>query len=460
MHITGMSIGAIPPISDRLVIKFDAQVNVFAGPNASGKSTILRWIESAVAKAVPDMWLKEGIEEGSDVDTLGVSEGWRDTEMGNTMPGAPPPVIFVGSIRPLLPGVLDSTFGENGRGDADEFLEGEFSGANVKRANEALREEVWDMEPDRSSPYVSLTGVRWNNYYEHPERHNLLKVNDIVDQCAKMICDGVIRGSSSFNYVPGPDVRGYLLGPRGAEPIEVHLDMAVDTNDIRQFDHLSAHQAPSASAYPQNADSLPIYTGDLSSGTQGTLLWIRWLALKMVSHYEFRTDWEKMPAILLIDEIENHLHPTWQRRVIPALLEHFPGLQIFATTHSPFVVAGLKTGQVHVLKRDGNGVVTASSNEQDIIGWTTDEILRTFMGVDEPTDQLTIDRAQRLRELRGKDSLTDEETAEMEGLRRQVNADFLSSVSPLGRERERLGDMMLDLLHSRQSELSHDGDQR
>ena len=68
-----------------------------------------------------------------------------------------------------------------------------------------------------------------------------------------------------------------------------------------------------------------------------------------------RKRWHEKPAILLIDEIENHLHPRWQRRVIPALLEHFPGLQIFATTHSPFVVAGLKAGQVHVLKRDANG---------------------------------------------------------------------------------------------------------
>ena len=161
--------------------------------------------------------------------------------------------------------------------------------------------------------------------------------------------------------------------------------------------------------------------------------------------------------ILLIDEIENHLHPTWQRRVIPTLLEHFPGLQIFATTHSPFVVAGLKAGQVHMLSRDANGVVTASTNERDIIGWTTDEILRTFMGVDEPTDQLTIDRANRLRELRRKEALADAERDEMEALRRQVNEDFLSSVTPLGRERERLGDMMLEFLRSRQSDLSQDG---
>ena len=53
---------------------------------------------------------------------------------------------------------------------------------------------------------------------------------------------------------------------------------------------------------------------------------------------------------------------------------------------------------MHMLKRDADGVVTAITNERDIIGWTTDEILRTFMGVDEPTDQLTVNLANRLRE--------------------------------------------------------------
>ena len=74
-----------------------------------------------------------------------------------------------------------------------------------------------------------------------------------------------------------------------------------------------------------------------------------------------------------------------------------------------------------------------------------------------PTDQLTIDRANRLRELRRKEALADAERDEMEALRRQVNEDFLSNVTPLGRERERLGDMMLEFLRSRQSDLSQDG---
>ena len=188
------------------------------------------------------------------------------------------------------------------------------------------------------------------------------------------------------------------------------------------------------------------------------MLWIRWLAIKLLDFYNFEKGWEKQPAILLIDEIENHLHPTWQRRVIPALLEHFPGLQIFATTHSPFVVAGLKAGQVHLLKRDENGVVTAETRQEDIVGWTADEILRNLMGVEEPTDQLTVDRANRLRQLREKESLTAAEESELAELRRQVNEDLLSKTGQLGAQQERYADLMERFLRSRQSGPTQDGE--
>ena len=123
----------------------------------------------------------------------------------------------------------------------------------------------------------------------------------------------------------------------------------------------------------------------------------------------FKGDWHEQPAILLIDEIENHLHPTWQRRVIPAIRKHFPNVQIFATTHSPFVVAGLKAGQVHLLNRDAAGVVSATTNTENIEGWTADEILRVYMGVGEPTDELTAQAAQQLRRLRDEGPRADEQ---------------------------------------------------
>lgn len=465
MHIARMSIGAIPPISERITMEFDEHVNVFTGPNASGKSTVLlalanhfNALEDRSKRPFVDLWEAEydpdefddfvgEMTDSEQHNAIGLSEDWVDRYANLSERSEIKPIfVHIGSVRIGLPGVSAMESVDTGSYTAAEVLNRRFSGAEVQRAFDVLGKEAWEIESN--SPH-------------HEERRNFMRAIGIADACSMSICNEVIRDSSTHNYVPGWDLRGYIAHPvANLDNIRVIRGAGINTNDVRDFGILPDAERPDVAAYHEDAESVPIYLGHLSSGTEGTLLWIRWLALKMVHHHGFKNGWEKQPAFLLIDEIENHLHPTWQRRVIPALLDHFPGLQIFATTHSPFVVAGLKAGQVHMLKRDGNGVVTASSNEQDIIGWTTDEILRTFMGVDEPTDQLTIDRAQRLRELRGKDSLTDEEAVEMAELRRQVNADFLSSVTPLGRERERLGDMMLDFLHSRQSELSQDGDQR
>ena len=136
--------------------------------------------------------------------------------------------------------------------------------------------------------------------------------------------------------------------------------------------------------------------------------------------------------------------------MIPALLEHFPGLQIFATTHSPFVVAGLKAGQVHLLSRDENGVVSASTNEQDIIGWTMDEILRTMMGVPDPTDEETAEAARELRELRNDVPAPTEAEEEkrqerIRELRGKVDRDLLAG-GPAAAQREIFEEHLAEIL--------------
>ncbi len=62
-------------------------------------------------------------------------------------------------------------------------------------------------------------------------------------------------------------------------------------------------------------------------------------------------------GVVLIDEIDLHLHPSWQRRVVGDLRRVFPGLQFVATTHSPQVVASVEPGCLRVL-----GPVEANSN--------------------------------------------------------------------------------------------------
>ena len=156
----------------------------------------------------------------------------------------------------------------------------------------------------------------------------------------------------------------------------------------------------------------PLHITNLSAGTQNTLLVAWYLALSLAYSNEFREGWKNLPAILFIDEIENHLHPAWQRRFVPVFLEHFPNLQIIATTHSPFPIAGLKAGQVHRLHQDDDGTTHVETNEEEIVGWTADEILHEYLDVQDPTDLETAQAVEVLRWLESLEPLVAEESAE------------------------------------------------
>ena len=472
MHLTGMRFGRVPPFTEPVELSFDERVNVFVGANATGKSRLLSAIDEHFNKREGSREWYEGVEGSMagfgpyPFDLLHLTLCRQDHLLADWMKGKnalcadrelaeaqfcsrdkpAPPVIYLGPTRIGLPAVSELGESDSYGSTVEEVLSGPFSGARLHAVIDLMYEKASNMfEQEGAEDLPSDERKAWHFW----------NIDQVVHSCVKSICEEVLASDRALNYPTGLDAS--FIGDQpmaNLESVYINRMLGVITKDRPTFDHMRPADRPMGW---EGTDSGRIYVGHLSSGSESTFLWILWLGLKMLNHYEFTEGWNERPAILLIDEVENHLHPTWQRRVIPALLDHFPGLQIFATSHSPFVVAGLRAGQVHILRRDGEGVVSASTNQRDIIGWTTDEILRTLMGVDEPTDQLTVDRLNRLRELRGKEGLSEEEAEEMSNLRRQVNEDFISSSTPLEQQRERYGDMMLAFLRSRQSDLSQDG---
>ena len=258
-----------------------------------------------------------------------------DPEFSNASLGANetprPPVIYIGPTRTGLPGISEFRESDSYGSTLEEVLSGPFGGARLKAAIDMLYHKTRSMfaqEKQEESP----TGER--------RAWNFLHVDKVTHSCAKFICDELLASNRALNYPTGFDIEFLADQPLAdLEGVSINRMLGISTTDTPRFDHISPEERPIDLG---GTGSQRIYVGDLSSGSQSTLLWILWLALKMLNHYEFANGWNEQPAVLLIDEIENHLHPTWQRRVIPALLEHFPGLQIFATTHSPFVVAGLR----------------------------------------------------------------------------------------------------------------------
>ena len=116
----------------------------------------------------------------------------------------------------------------------------------------------------------------------------------------------------------------------------------------------------------------------LSLGYQTTLTWIADLALRLYERYPDSSDPLSEPGIVLIDNIELHLHPRWQRRMMEDLSKCFPAIQFVATAHSPLIVQAAEGGNVAVL-REINGQVAIKMHWESVNAWRADQILASAL---------------------------------------------------------------------------------
>lgn len=122
--------------------------------------------------------------------------------------------------------------------------------------------------------------------------------------------------------------------------------------------------------YKQGEKILPI--GYLSAGYQSLIWMVLEIAYRMaVLNPNLLSDiTEKTSGIVLIDELDLHLHPKWQWKVIEALERTFPNIQFIATTHSPIILASCKDEQVISIKSDLN-----IEYNKSLYGLQVDEVL-------------------------------------------------------------------------------------
>ena len=88
-----------------------------------------------------------------------------------------------------------------------------------------------------------------------------------------------------------------------------------------------------------------LFMSQLSDGEQSIIALVGDLARRMIAanpNPEANKDWLEGQGIVLIDEIDLHLHPKWQQTIIPFLRKTFPGIQFIITSHSPYIVSALK----------------------------------------------------------------------------------------------------------------------
>jgi len=138
----------------------------------------------------------------------------------------------------------------------------------------------------------------------------------------------------------------------------------------------------------------------LPDGLRSIIGWLVHAVVMMDTWLQGKGDPMETEAVFLLDEIESHLHPAWQRKILPAFQRLFPKSQIFIATHSPFLIASLNHGWIHQLTMESDGTVTIQAPKAASAGDSYISVVEDIMGVKEWYDPESEKMLAEFRELR------------------------------------------------------------
>lgn len=166
----------------------------------------------------------------------------------------------------------------------------------------------------------------------------------------------------------------------------------------------------------KNAPDTPLSVEQLSDGYRTMLALIMDLARRMAVanakvNWEDKTTVLHSPGIVLIDEIELHLHPSWQQSVLPTLHKIFPNVQFIVTTHSPQVLTSIEAKNIRILDHG-----TLHSAPQGTWGADASRVLKRVLGVDSRPPSLATDQLKKYMELVYADKWDSEEAKKLRAI--------------------------------------------
>jgi predicted ATPase len=122
---------------------------------------------------------------------------------------------------------------------------------------------------------------------------------------------------------------------------------------------------------------------ELPDGFRSTVAWLADLCSAWHDNtpegFERDTDPSSISGIVLLDEIDLHLHPSMARSIVPRLREALPLVQFIVTTHSPLVLGSFDRNELIVLEADEQGVVSTRVLDRQVFGFSMDEIYKWLM---------------------------------------------------------------------------------
>lgn len=120
----------------------------------------------------------------------------------------------------------------------------------------------------------------------------------------------------------------------------------------------------------------PVPFSELSLGYQTTMTWVMDLVWQLFENFPESENPLLEPAIVIIDEIDLHLHPHWQWTIMKNLAELFPKTQFIGTSHSPLMVQSMPTANFAIIQ-EAESEMVIENNPEKIKGWRVDQILNS-----------------------------------------------------------------------------------
>lgn len=114
----------------------------------------------------------------------------------------------------------------------------------------------------------------------------------------------------------------------------------------------------------------------MSSGEKSLIFLVADIAKRLSVGYNYKENCLNGNGIVLIDEIELHLHPEWQRNILKSLSSSFPSIQFILTTHSPLVLSTITNQSIYLIGTNDYNTISINPNSKDI-----NSILQEMLGV-------------------------------------------------------------------------------
>lgn len=206
-----------------------------------------------------------------------------------------------------------------------------------------------------------------------PGSDDFMDTGDLTDRLAGY--QNCLRGKLSRELVSLTWKRRHLTQLEGTDQPLLHavhnalVDAIPDASSIQYVTSLGE-----LTVTFKNGKTLPLSL--LSDGYRSTISMLAEIATRatFLNPDLGESAVRETPGVILIDEIDMHLHPSWQRRILKDIRRVFPRMQVIATAHAPQVLVGAEKGELQILTRDEQGALEITQKDVPP-GYDVDQVL-------------------------------------------------------------------------------------